>query len=144
MKYSKYQSISELQSVMFEYNIDKVDTTSLINNTITSLSEVKERMGSPPWCVRIIYNDFVSGVMICQMPGEGSTMHFHPDSDEWWVVMEGELMWYIESTGKIKTKAGDIVFVEKGRKHRVECIGFQPAIRLAVSSPDVEHICVES
>ena len=42
-----------------------------------------------------------------------------------------------------KTKGiieGDVVFVERNRKHRITAIGDSPAIRLAVSRYDVAHV----
>ena len=37
-------------------------------------------------------------------------------------------------------KAGDIVFIARGNKHKIRCIGDKQAIRLAVSREDINHI----
>lgn len=41
---------------------------------------------------------------------------------------------------QVSRKKGDIVFIEKGRLHKITAIGDKPAIRLAVSREDVVHI----
>ena len=42
---------------------------------------------------------------------------------------------------KHKVKEGDLVFIQKGKKHQITAIGKKIATRLAVSRYDVEHIC---
>jgi quercetin dioxygenase-like cupin family protein len=73
------------------------------------------------------------------LPGEGNRLHYHPDWNEWWYIIEGQWQWEIEGE-KIIVKKGDVVFIPKGRKHRIEAIGDTPAIRLAVSRADVAHV----
>ena len=73
------------------------------------------------------------------MPGEGNRRHHHPDWNEWWYIVEGEWEWEIE--GKIKKIVeGDIVFMEKNRKHKITASGSSRAIRMAVSRADVAHV----
>ena len=55
------------------------------------------------WAVRVVYNDRFGGVIIKQNPGEGNRLHYHPDADECWVVLEGEYEWQIEEeVSKVK------------------------------------------
>jgi quercetin dioxygenase-like cupin family protein len=37
-------------------------------------------------------------------------------------------------------KKGDIVFIERNKRHKITAIGNEQAIRLAVSRDDVDHI----
>ena len=53
------------------------------NISCTDLETIKKRCGTPPWAVRIVYNELFGGVLICQKPGEGNRLHYHPDADEW-------------------------------------------------------------
>ena len=135
---------ADLVSVLQHDGIPKVDTHDSINQTINRLDETKQRMGAPPWSVRVVYNESMSGVLICQNPGEGNRWHYHPDSDEWWVMLEGELQWGIEGVGEVVAKPGDIVFVPRKRKHIMRCVGSGPCIRLSIGVPDVTHIYVPS
>ena len=38
---------------------------------------------------------------------------------------------------------GDIVLIEKGKRHKITAVGTKPAIRLAVSRADVDHVYEE-
>ena len=97
-------------------------------------------MGAPPWSVRVVYNEVISGVLICQNPGEGNRWHYHPDSDEWWVLLEGEMEWDIEGVGKISAGPGDVVFCRRQVRHVMKVIGSKPSVRLSISIPDVPHV----
>ncbi|OGX23506.1 MAG: hypothetical protein A2Y03_05000 [Omnitrophica WOR_2 bacterium GWF2_38_59] len=110
------------------------------NISCTDLETIKKRCGTPPWAVRIVYNELFGGVLICQKPGEGNRLHYHPDADECWVIMEGQWEWYIEGEGTKKVKEKDIVVVKKGTDHKITCIGDVPGIRFAVTAPDVNHV----
>ena len=134
------QSVSDVHAVLAGDGITKTDMHGSINQTLARLEEVKQRMGAGPWSVRIVYNESLSGVLICQEPGQGNRWHYHPDSDEWWVLLEGEMEWEIEDVGKVHAGPGDIVFCPRRRKHVMRCIGSRPSIRLSISSPDVPHI----
>ena len=65
-------------------------------------------------------------------------MHYHPDADECWVIIEGEWEWHIEGKGDCLVKKGDSVVVPKGIKHKIRK-GNIPGIRLAITAPDVNH-----
>lgn len=91
------------------------------------------------WAVRVVYNDRFGGVIIKQNPGEGNRLHYHPDADECWVVLEGEYEWQIEDEVS-KVKQGDIIVVKANTWHKITAVGDKPAARLAITKPDVEHI----
>jgi quercetin dioxygenase-like cupin family protein len=80
-----------------------------------------------------------SATLISQMPGEGNRMHYHDNWNEWWYILDGEWEWIVEGK-EIIVKKGDLVFIEKGKRHKITAIGEVPAIRLAVSRADVNHI----
>ena len=66
-------------------------------------------------------------------------MHYHPDWDDWWYILKGQ--WNCTVEGKqLLIKKGDVVFIERNRKHKITYIGKSLSIRLAVSRSDVEHI----
>ena len=46
----------------------------------------------------------------------------------------------IATKNKKIVKKGDVVFIERNRKHKITAIGNEIAIRLAVSRADVEHV----
>jgi len=110
------------------------------NKEIVALSNV---IGSYPtdssWAHTLVNSDSNSATLICQMAGEGNRRHFHPDWNEWWFIVEGAWDWEIEGDVK-RVSSGDIVFIEKGRKHKITAVGDGRNIRLAVSRYDVAHV----
>jgi quercetin dioxygenase-like cupin family protein len=102
-------------------------------------SDYIEQMKDAPWADRIIYNESVSAVLVCQKPGTGNRTHFHREHDEWWVVLQGKINWWIEGIGEIHAGVGDIVFVPRGVHHKIRTAGDGPSIRLAISPPDIPH-----
>ena len=111
-----------------------------VNNEIVSFSSILNSMPKDKsWSKRVIDSESNSMTIICQMPGEGNRQHYHPDWNEWWYILEGEWDWYIEGNIK-KVVKGDIVFMEKNRKHKITAAGSSRAIRMAVSRADVAHV----
>lgn len=117
---------------LFDANRDVVN----INDVIQSFEKYTS------WSKRVINTDNNSATLICQMPGEGNRLHYHADWNEWWYIVDGKWEWEIE--GKtIEVSKGDIVFIKKGKLHKITAVGDKPAIRLAVSREDVTHIYPE-
>jgi len=110
------------------------------NQEVVTIDEiVKNNSANKSWSHTVINSPSNSATLIGQLPGEGNRRHFHPDWDEWWYIVQGEWIWSIEGEDRI-IKAGELVFIERGRKHRITASGEEMAIRLAVSRYDVDHV----
>lgn len=110
------------------------------NQEIVNFFDIyKKNSTNNSWSKRVIDTENNSATIISQLPGEGNRLHYHPNWNEWWYIIDGEWEWEIEGEKKI-VKKGDIVFMKKGRKHKITAVGNKPAIRIAVSRADVEHI----
>ncbi len=94
------------------------------------------------WAHRLVNTENNSATLISQLPGEGNRLHFHPDWNEWWYIVKGSWKWNIEWQDYI-VKQGDIVFIQKNKKHKITAVGKEPAVRLAVSQDNVSHIFTE-
>ena len=129
-----------VSNVLKDDGVDRVDLTSFVNPTTVSFNDIKSKMGTGSWAVRVIYNKDFGGVLIKQLPDESNRLHYHPDSDECWIIIEGILEWEIEGKDRKIVQVGDIVVVKAGTKHLIRNIGIGPAIRFAFAKPDVEHI----
>jgi quercetin dioxygenase-like cupin family protein len=65
--------------------------------------------------------------------GDGSPWHVHPEEDEWFYVLEGEFIFYVDDT-RLSLPAGAFAFGPKGVPHTFiagpdggkALIGFQP------------------
>ncbi len=124
------------------------------NRIHTPLDYMLDRHGTDSsWSEQVLLDQHNRVNMIHQLPGEGNRPHWHPDMDEWWVVLKGELEWRVggrhaalsgngtgaDYTETFRAKRGDIVFAEAGRAHAIDTVGDESSIRLAVTSPDVVH-----
>lgn len=110
------------------------------NRPVANLKKIINAQDSAKsWSKRIVNTENNSATLICQLPGEGNRRHYHNDWNEWWYIVSGEWEWEFEGKRKV-VKAGDIVFIEKNKWHKVTAIGSKPAIRLAVSKDKVAHI----
>lgn len=110
------------------------------NKTILNLpSLIKSKPKNRSWSHTVVNTESNCATLICQLNGEGNRKHYHNSWNEWWYIVQGQWEWWIEGETK-KVKKGDIVFIEKNRWHKIKAIGKIPAIRLAVSRKDVEHI----
>ncbi len=132
-----------LYKIFHDDGIANVDINSSANKSVTSFEEIGRKMGEPPWAVRIVYNERFGGVLIAQKPGEGNRLHYHPDTDECWVIIKGEWEWFIEGEGTKKVYENDIVLVKNNKKHCIKVVGKEPGIRFAITKPDVEHVFIE-
>lgn len=113
---------------LFDVNNEVVSIDSILQGLSTTVSSSKRIIDSPSNSVTIIK----------QFPGEGNREHFHPAWDEWWLILDGTWEWLVEGSVRLVSK-GDIVFIERGRRHKITAVGDTPAIRMAVSRSDVIH-----
>ena len=132
----------DLNKVLTEDGIKNIDINKFQNLSINSLSKIIKKMGNPRWAVRVIFNEVFGAVLIAQNPLEGNRLHYHPDSDECWIILKGNWEWYIEGEGTKKIKKNDIVLVKKGKKHHIKVVGNTYGIRLAITKPNINHVFV--
>lgn len=109
------------------------------NFPVNYFDKIKELGGSAPWVIRMVHNERFCCAFICQDPGEKGRLHYHPDADECWVILQGEYEWYIEGEGIIHVKEKDVVLARKGVVHQIKCVGDKPGIRFAITAPDTDH-----
>jgi mannose-6-phosphate isomerase-like protein (cupin superfamily) len=110
------------------------------NRPLTNVKEIiKNQDNTASWCYRMVNTENNSATLISQLPGEGNRLHYHPNWNEWWFIIKGQWKWEIEGELFI-VKKDDVVFIEKGKMHKITAVGDEPAIRLAVSRADVPHI----
>lgn len=73
--------------------LDDLDPPNRIH---TSLDYMIARHGTDrAWSEQVLLDQRNRANMIHQLPGDGNRPHWHPDMDEWWVVLKGELEWRV-------------------------------------------------
>ena len=133
------KSETDVPSILVKDGVEFNDLFD-VNKEVVSIDKILNEMPKDKsWSKRVIDSESNSMTVICQMPGEGNRKHHHPDWNEWWYILEGEWEWEIENKTQI-VKAGDIVFMEKNRKHKITAAGRNRAIRMAISRSDVAHV----
>jgi len=136
---SRERSEVDVPSILAKDGVELNDLFD-VNKEVVAISKIINSMPKDKsWSKRVIDTESNSMTIISQMPGEGNRRHHHPDWNEWWYIVEGEWDWEIEGDIK-KVVQGDIVFMEKNRKHKITASGDTRAIRMAVSRADVAHV----
>ena len=66
-----------------------------VGKLLAGLEDLKAKKGEPPWSDAVVLTDDIQAFIICHAPGHPNDTHYHLH-DEWWVVLQGEIDWYIE------------------------------------------------
>ena len=73
-----------------------------------NLDAIVARHGEPPWVEPLVMTDDIQAFVICHPPGQPNDTHYH-QHDEWWVVLKGEIDWWLEGRDEpIRAQAGDV------------------------------------
>ena len=104
-----------------------------------SIAEVVARHGEPPWAEALFTDGRNNVVLICNAPGQENDAHAHPDFNEWWVVLQGELIWEIGDYAPLRANKGDVVMAPKGRRHGIRTVGSENSLRLGITHPESNH-----
>jgi len=120
---------------------DGINSIDLLNENQlhNKFSEFGKLSDEDSWARRLVYNKTFAAHLICQKPGETNRTHFHKNDDEWWVVLDGKIKWWVENEEIIYAEKGDIIFVVHGKQHKIKTIGNKNSLRLAISPPDIPH-----
>lgn len=130
---------NDVFKILREDGVENIDFKNE-NNLIYDIKDIIEKNNKlDNWSKRIVNTENNSATIICQMPGQGNRRHYHSNWNEWWYILKGEWEFEIENDIHI-IREGQLILIKKNLKHKITAIGSQPAIRLAVSRFDVDHI----
>ena len=99
------------------------------------------------WAKRIIDTSnsgfFQIATYVSQKKGGSNRKHYHPDTDEWWVVLKGKVEFEIGDNGKkYNGNPGDVIFCKKGIPHSITTVSDEPSVRLSVAIDNQETVHV--
>jgi quercetin dioxygenase-like cupin family protein len=107
----------------------------------SELRNIMAHFGEPPWSTSLVDDDLNKANLICHGPGMSNNAHWHPDFDEWWTILKGELTWNLGSKRPLYTvEEGDIMFVPRGLRHHISTIGSETSLRLAITNVENLHV----
>ncbi len=111
------------------------------NLVLTRFESMLERHGTDTaWGEEVLLDQRNRINFIHSLPGDSNNPHWHPNFDEWWVVLKGELEWEVGVKEPFRAGRGDVVFVPAGYRHEIRTVGDESAVRLAVTDPEAVHI----
>ena len=140
--HSLHQEEVDVPSILVKDGIEQCDFAHENTPRVHVPDIIASMDNTKSWCWRVINTENNSATLLSQMPGEGNRLHYHPNWNEWWYIVDGQWQWNIEKRKRIVSK-GDVVFIPKGKIHKITAVGSKPAIRLAVSREDVAHVYPE-
>jgi mannose-6-phosphate isomerase-like protein (cupin superfamily) len=103
---------------------------------VTRLADLKTKhAGEANWREVVVDDDTLHGEYIQSAPGTTVSRRFHPDTREFWAVVEGQLRFTIEGQQPFVATHDSLVQVPMQTIYSIETVGPAPAIRYEVNVP---------
>jgi quercetin dioxygenase-like cupin family protein len=98
------------------------------------LTDVKARhQRDANWRELIVDDGRLTGEYVAAAAGTKTDRRFHPDTREWFAVVEGEVKVEIEGQPPITATRGSLVNIPRQTMYTVETIGEKPSLRFVVN-----------
>ena len=136
----------QVAKLLAKDGIKNLDVKLIKNKTLTKLEDVIKSFPKGESFAKRIVNasdsaSINSGSLICQNYKEGVRRHYHPEADEFWVMIKGLHKFEIgDDNEEFIAEPGDIVYCPKNIFHKVTIISKEPGIRFAISLEEKKAI----
>ena len=111
----------------------------------TRLADLKARnKGRAEWSEWVVKDDYLWSQYIQSAPGSKVSPRFHPDTREWWVILEGQIRFTIEGQESFVARRRSMVQVPAQTIYSMETIGEQPAIRVETNVANTTTLFTEA
>ena len=98
------------------------------------LADVKAKhKGRADWIEIVVDDGRLSGAYVSASPGAKTSKLFHPDTREWFGVLEGEVRVEIEGQEPFTASRGSLVNIPRQTIYTVETIGTAPSLRFTLN-----------
>ena len=98
------------------------------------LADLKARhKGESGWTEKVVDDGRLSGEYVAAAPGTKVGRRFHPDTREWFAVVEGEVRVEIEGQPAFTATRGSLVNIPRQTIYSLETIGTTPSLRWIVN-----------
>lgn len=98
------------------------------------LADLKSKhQGQANWREVIVDDGRLAGEYIAAPPGTKLSQRFHPDTREWFAVVEGEVRVEIEGQEPFTATRGSLVNIPRQTIYSVETIGASPSLRFTLN-----------
>ena len=138
----------DVNEILTKDGLEHIDLGDGKSKSVTKLKDlIKGNSQYRSWAKRVIDTSnsgyFQIATFVQSEKGSGCRKHYHPDTDEWWVVIKGQIEFEIGDDGKKYIgNPGDVIFCKKGITHKISVISNQPCIRLSIAVDNQETIHV--
>lgn len=106
-----------------------------MDNRFYEVKEYIKDCGSEAKKILLYQNERTNGVIWYVPKGKEVPAHYHPGTDDVWVILQGEGL-YLLGEGETRTvSAGMIIPAETGRIHGIVGSSEEPLVFAAVSAP---------
>ncbi|MGI6552061.1 MAG: cupin domain-containing protein [Bacillota bacterium] len=102
-----------------------------------SVREIVGKVGTRDQATKTVFyeNARSNGVVWYIPPGEELPAHFHPGTDDVWIILEGEGEYYLGNGETHPVEPGMVAVAAKGDIHGGRCTGDKPLVFVAISAP---------
>lgn len=98
------------------------------------LADVKAKhKGQMNWTELVADDGRLSGAYVSAAPGSKTTRLFHPDTREWFAVLEGEVRVEIEGQDPLTATRGSLINIPRQTIYTVETLGNVPSVRFTLN-----------
>ena len=110
----------------------------------TRLADVKaQHRGEKEWSELVVKDEHLWSRYIQSAPGSKVSPRFHPDTREWWAILEGQIRFNIEGQEPFVARRRSMVQVPPQTIYSMETIGGVPAIRFETNIQHAVTIYIE-
>lgn len=110
----------------------------------TKLADVKaEHAGQTNWSELVVNDSVLRGEYVSAAPGTKTPKGLHPDTREFWIVLEGQIKFEIEKQEPFVASKGWMVQVPMQTFYSMETVGDKPSLRWQVNVPGVHTLYAE-
>ena len=100
----------------------------------TKLADLKARhKGDANWHELLVSDGRLTGEYVAAAPGTKVAKRLHPDTREWFAVVEGEVKVEIEGQAPFTATRGSLVNIPRQTIYALETIGDTPSLRFLVN-----------
>jgi quercetin dioxygenase-like cupin family protein len=98
------------------------------------LADLKAKhKGQPNWHEVVVDDGRLSGAYVAAAPGTKMSRRFHPDTREWFAVVEGDVRVEIEGQEPFTATRGSLVNIPRQTIYSIETIGTAPSLRFTLN-----------
>ena len=122
------------QDVIWAPKADVIPKYTPPHKPVTRLADVKARhAGKSDWHELVVHDSLLTGEYIMAPPGSKVPKRLHPDTREFWIVLEGQIKFEIEGQQPFTASKGYMVQVPMQTFYSMETVGDQPSLRWEVN-----------